>query len=66
MKKQKIKNRNGYYGEPIFNIAFNKANSEYTKNKRISKRAISSMNTILNYLHNLPKSTKEKSDENEE
>lgn len=66
MKKQKIKNRKGYYGEPIFNIAFNKVNSEYTKNKRISKRAISSMNIILDYLHNLPKSTKEKSDKNEE
>lgn len=58
MKKQKIKNRKGYYGEPIFNIAFNKTNSEYTSNKRVSKRAKASMDLILNYLDNLPKETK--------
>lgn len=58
MKKQKIRNRNGYYGEPIFNIAFNKANNNYAMNKRISKRAKASMDLILNYLDNLPKKTK--------
>lgn len=66
MKKQKIKNRKGYYGEPIFNIAFNKANNEYTSNKRISKRAILSMDIILNYLHSLPDITEKKSNKNEE
>lgn len=66
MKKQKIKNRKGYYGEPIFNIAFNKANYEYTSNKRISKRAKASMDIILNYLENIPNNTERKSDKNEE
>lgn len=66
MKKQKIKNRNGYYGETIFNIAFNKINREYKENKRISKRAILSMNIILDYLHNLPNNTKKKSNKNKE
>ena len=62
MKKQKIKNRNGYYGEPIFNIAFNKINRNYTNNKRVSKRAILSMDIILDYLHNLPDTKEKKSD----
>lgn len=66
MKKQKIKSRKGYYGEPIFNIAFNKANCEYTSNKRISKRAKASMDIILNYLENIPNNTEKKSDKNEE
>lgn len=62
MKKQKIKNRNGYYGEPIFNIAFNKINRNYTNNKRVSKRTVLSMDIILDYLHSLSDVTEKKSD----
>ena len=66
MKKQKIKNRKGYYGEAVFNIAFNKLNSECTSNKRVSKRAKASMDIILNYLENIPDNEERKSDKNEE
>lgn len=62
MKKQKNRNRNGYYGEPIFNIAFNKINRNYTNNKRVSKREILSMDIILNYLKSIPENTEKKSD----
>lgn len=63
MKKQKIRNRNGYYREPIFNIAFYKLNCNYTNNKRVSKRTKASMDLILDYLKNIPSNTEKKSDE---
>ena len=65
MKKQKIKNRKGYYGEPIFNIAFYKISSEFRKNKRVSKRANLSMNILLDYLRNIPDNAEKKSAKNE-
>lgn len=65
MKKQKIKNRKGYYGEPIFNIAFNKISSEFRSNKRVSKRANLSMNILLDYLRNIPDDAEKKSAKNE-
>ena len=61
MKKQKIKNRNDYYGEPIFNIAFYKLNCNYVGNRHFSKRTKASMDLILDYLKNIPDNTEKKS-----
>lgn len=65
MKKQKIKNRKDYYGEPIFNIAFYKLNCNYVGNKRFSKRTKASMDLILDYLKNIPDNAEKKSAKNE-
>lgn len=59
MKKQKIKNRNGFYGEAIFNIAAYNCNRNYIIGCNNSKRALSSVLAITNYLHNLPETSKE-------
>lgn len=64
MKKQRIRNRGGFYGEAIFNIASYNCNRNYTIGCRNSKRALSQMLVITNYLHNLPETSKEKSRKN--
>lgn len=60
MKKQKIKNRGDFYGEAIFYIAAYNCNRNYYTGRRNSKRALSSMLAITNFLHNLPETSKEK------
>lgn len=60
MKKQKIKNKGGFYGEAIFNIAAYNCNHNYIIGRNNSKRALSSVLAITNYLHNLPETSKEK------
>lgn len=59
MKRQKIKNRSDFYGETIFNIATYNCSHSYTIGGKNSKRATSQMLAITNYLHNLPKTSKE-------
>ena len=59
MKRQKIKNRGNFYGEEIFNIAAYNCSRSYTIGGKNSKRATSQMSAITNYLHNLPKTSKE-------
>jgi hypothetical protein len=56
MKKQKIK-RGGFYGEAVFNIAAYNCSRNYIIDRRNSKRAMSSVLAITNYLHNLPKTS---------
>lgn len=59
MKKQKIK-RGGFYGEAVFNIAAYNCSRNYIFGRRNSKRTMSSVLAITDYLHNLPKTSKEK------
>lgn len=59
MKKQKIK-RGGFYGETVFYIAAYNCSRNYVIGRRNSKRALSSVLAITNYLHNLPETSKEK------
>ena len=58
MKKQKIKNRGDFYGEAIFNIAAYNCCRNYVVGRRNSKRALSSVLAITNFLHNLPETSK--------
>lgn len=58
MKKQKIKNRGDFYGEAIFNIAAYNCSRNYAVGRRNSKRALSSVLAITNFLHNLPETSK--------
>lgn len=58
MKKQKIRNRDNFYGEAIFNIAAYNCSRNYVVGKRNSKRALSSVLAITNFLHNLPETSK--------
>ena len=58
MKKWKIKNGNNFYGEAIFNIAAYNCSRNYVVGKRNSKRALSSVLAITNFLHNLPETSK--------
>lgn len=60
MKKQKIKNRGDFYGEAIFNIAAYNCSRNYIVGRRNSKRALSQVLAITNFLHNLPETSKEK------
>ena len=60
MKKQKIKNRGDFYGEAIFNIAAYNCSCNYIVGRRNSKRALSSVLAITNFLHNLPETSKKK------
>lgn len=60
MKKQKIKNRGDFYGEAIFNIAACNCSRNYIVGRRNSKRALSQVLAITNFLHNLPETSKEK------
>lgn len=58
MKKQKIKNRGDFYGEAIFNNAAYNCSRNYIVGRRNSKRALSSVLAITNFLHNLPETSK--------
>ena len=58
MKKQKIRNRGSFYGEAIFNIAAYNCSRNYVVGRRNSKRALSSVLAITNFLHNLPETSK--------
>ena len=66
MKKQKIRNRSDFYGEAIFNIAAYNCNRNYVVGKCNSKRALSSVLAITNFLHNLPETSKDEDNKNEE
>lgn len=55
MKKQKIKNKKTYITEPIYNIALYYCNRNYGFHKRNSKRALSSVIAITDYLRNVSK-----------
>lgn len=55
MKKQKIRDKNEYITEPIYNIAFYYCSRNYGFHKRNSKRALSSVIAITDYLHNVSK-----------
>lgn len=58
MKKQKIKNRDDFYDEAIFNIVASNCSRNYIVGRRNSKRALSSVLAITNFLHNLPETSK--------
>lgn len=58
MKKWKIKNGDNFYGEAIFNIAAYNCSRNYVVGRRNSKRALSSVLAITNFLHNLPETSK--------
>ena len=62
MKKQKIKNKRTYITEPIYNIALYYCNRNYGFHKRNSKRALSSVIVITDYLHNITKKNLEKNE----
>ena len=55
MKKQKIRNKRTYITEPIYNIAFYYCSRDYGFCKRNSKRALSTVIAITDYLHNVCK-----------
>ena len=55
MKKRKIRNKRTYITEPIYNIALYYCNRNYGFHKRNSKRALSSVIAITDYLHNVSK-----------
>lgn len=55
MKKQKIRNERAYITEPTYNIALYYCDRNYSFHKRNSKRALSSVIAITDYLHNIPK-----------
>lgn len=61
MKKQKIRNKRLYITEPVYNIAFYYCNRNYDFYKRNSKRALSSVIVITEYLHNVSKKQAKKS-----
>lgn len=58
MKKQKIRNRSDFNGDAIFNIAAYNCSRNYVVGRRNSKRALSSVLAITNFLHNLPETSK--------
>ena len=55
MKKQKVRNKRTCITEPIYNIAFYYCNRNYGFHKKNSKRALSSVIIITDYLHNVSK-----------
>ena len=61
MKKQRIRNKRTSITEPIYNIALYYCNRNYGFHKRNSKRALSSVIAITDYLHNVSKKRGEKS-----
>lgn len=61
MKKQKIRNKSKYITEPIYNIALYYCSRNYGFHKRNSKRALSSVIAITDYLHNVSKKQIKKS-----
>ena len=62
MKKQRIKNERTYITEPIYNIALYYCNRKKSKHKRNSKRALSSVIAITDYLHNICKKQAKKNE----
>lgn len=58
MKKQKTKNRGNFYGETIFNIAAYNCSRNFTIGGKNSKRAISKVAALTNYIDNLPETSK--------
>ena len=61
MKKQKIRNKRTPITEPIYNIALYYCNRDYGFHKKNSKRTLSSVIAITNYLHNVSKKRRKKS-----
>lgn len=61
MKKQRIRNERTCITEPIYNIAFYYCNRNYSFHKRNSKRALSSVIAITDWLHNVSKKQVKKS-----
>ena len=61
MKKQRIRNKRSCITEPIYNIAFYYCSRNYGFHKRNSKRALSSVIAITDYLHNVCKKQTKKS-----
>lgn len=61
MKKQRIRNERTHITEPIYNIALYYCNRDYSFHKRNSKRALSSVIAITNYLHDVSKRQTKKS-----
>lgn len=55
MKKQRIRNKRSCITEPIYNIALYYCNRDYGFHKKNSKRALSSVIAITDYLHNVCK-----------
>ena len=58
MKKWKVKNGNNFYGEAIFNIATYNCSRNYVVGKHNSKRALSQVLAITDFLNNLQKTSK--------
>lgn len=61
MKKQKIRNKRTYITEPIYNIALYYCSRNYGFHKRNSKRTLSSVIAITDYLHDVFKKQEKKS-----
>lgn len=62
MRKKEIRNKRTYITEPIYNIALYYCNRNYGFHKRNSKRALSSVIAITNYLHNVSKKQTKKNE----
>lgn len=60
MKKQRVINNRTCITEPIYNIVFYYCSRNYGFHKRNSKRALSSVIAITDYLHNVSKKRKKK------
>jgi hypothetical protein len=58
MKRQKNKNRGDFYRETIFNIAAYNCSRSYPIGGKNSKRATSKVAAIINYIDNLPETSK--------
>lgn len=61
MKKQKIRNKRTHITEPVFNIALYYCNRDYGFHKKNSKRALSSVIAITDYMHSVSKKRTKKS-----
>lgn len=55
MKKQRIRNERTYITEPIYNSVFYYCSKNYGFRKRNSKRTLSSVIVITDYLQNVSK-----------
>lgn len=63
MKKQKIRNKCGFYGESVFNIASYYCNRNYNFRKKNSKRAVFSAIVFTDYFQNISKKKKGKTND---